>query len=181
MFLQCGKQEVDAAIAVVGKARNDMLTHTLIDFLMGETDGVPKDPNYIYRLYMALGNYSQVHGGSFEPPHVCFETIFMRNRLEFLYTNTTKSVTTREQKNVDGFPSFNGVSVAWYILLASFFLTKAACPHTSYANAGRQNSYYHREAGAGSRELQGESFDVCRGKEECRSQPQAPGVNGSTV
>ncbi|CAM9652110.1 unnamed protein product [Choristocarpus tenellus] len=60
LFLQCGKQEVDSAIAVVGKARNDMLTHTLIDFLMGETDGVPKDPNYIYRLYMALGNYSQV-------------------------------------------------------------------------------------------------------------------------
>lgn len=44
---------------MVGKARNDMLTHTLIDFLMGETDGVPKDPNYIYRLYMALGSYSQ--------------------------------------------------------------------------------------------------------------------------
>ncbi|CAM9696622.1 unnamed protein product [Ectocarpus sp. 12 AP-2014] len=59
LFLQCGKQEVEAAIAVVGKARNDMLTHTLIDFLMGETDGVPKDPNYIYRLYMALGSYSQ--------------------------------------------------------------------------------------------------------------------------
>ncbi|CAN0224902.1 unnamed protein product, partial [Hapterophycus canaliculatus] len=34
LFLQCGKQEVEAAIAVVGKARNDMLTHTLIDFLM---------------------------------------------------------------------------------------------------------------------------------------------------
>lgn len=50
---------MEAAIAVVGKARNDMLTHTLIDFLMGETDGVPKDPNYIYRLYMALGSYSQ--------------------------------------------------------------------------------------------------------------------------
>lgn len=60
LFLQCGKQEVEAAIAVVGKARNDMLTHTLIDFLMGETDGVPKDPNYIYRLYLALGSYSQV-------------------------------------------------------------------------------------------------------------------------
>jgi len=26
---------------------------------MGETDGVPKDPNYIFRLYMALGNYPQ--------------------------------------------------------------------------------------------------------------------------
>ena len=47
------------AIEVVGRARSDMLTHTLIDFLMGETDGVPKDPNYIFRLYMALGNYPQ--------------------------------------------------------------------------------------------------------------------------
>ena len=26
---------------------------------MGEPDGVPKDPNYIYRLYLALGNYPQ--------------------------------------------------------------------------------------------------------------------------
>lgn len=57
---------MEAAIAVVGKARNDMLTHTLIDFLMGETDGVPKDPNYIYRLYMALGSYSQVRLIKFE-------------------------------------------------------------------------------------------------------------------
>ncbi|CAM9233510.1 unnamed protein product [Chrysoparadoxa australica] len=59
LYLQCGEKQVDAAIGVVGKARNDILTHTLIDFLMGETDGVPKDPNYIYRLYTALGNYSQ--------------------------------------------------------------------------------------------------------------------------
>ena len=59
LFLQCGESEMDKAIEVVGKARMDMLTHTLIDFLMGETDGVPKDPNYIFRLYMALGNYPQ--------------------------------------------------------------------------------------------------------------------------
>ena len=58
-FLQCGERAVDQAIEVVGRARSDMLTHTLIDFLMGETDGVPKDPNYIFRLYMALGNYPQ--------------------------------------------------------------------------------------------------------------------------
>jgi hypothetical protein len=45
---------------VVGLASNDMLTHTLIDFLMGETDGVPKDPNFIFKLYMALGNFTQV-------------------------------------------------------------------------------------------------------------------------
>jgi WD repeat-containing protein 19 len=49
LFLQCGESEIASAIAVVGKARSDMLTHTLIDYLMGETDGVPKDPNYIYR------------------------------------------------------------------------------------------------------------------------------------
>ena len=35
------------------------LTHQLIDHLMGESDGVPKDPNYIFRLYMALGNYEK--------------------------------------------------------------------------------------------------------------------------
>ncbi|TMW60429.1 hypothetical protein Poli38472_000471 [Pythium oligandrum] len=59
LFLQCGDSELGKAIDVVGKARNDMLTHTLIDHLMGETDGIPKDPNHIFRLYMALGNYTQ--------------------------------------------------------------------------------------------------------------------------
>lgn len=59
LFLQCGDAELARAIDVVGRARNDMLTHTLIDHLMGETDGIPKDPNFIFRLYMALGNYAQ--------------------------------------------------------------------------------------------------------------------------
>jgi len=57
LFLQCGDREIDTAIEVVGKANNDTLTHQLIDFLVGERDGVPKDPNYIYRLYMALKKY----------------------------------------------------------------------------------------------------------------------------
>lgn len=47
------------ALQVVGRARSDTLTHQLIDFLMGETDGHPKDPTYIFKLYMALGNYAQ--------------------------------------------------------------------------------------------------------------------------
>jgi WD repeat-containing protein 19 len=58
-FLAAGESQIERAIAVVGRARSDMLTHTLIDYLMGESDGVPKHPNYIYRLYMALGNYPQ--------------------------------------------------------------------------------------------------------------------------
>ncbi len=31
----------------------------LTDFLMGETDGVLKDPNYIYKLHMALENHTE--------------------------------------------------------------------------------------------------------------------------
>jgi hypothetical protein len=57
LFIQCGDREIDAAIEVVGKSQNESLTHQLIDFLVGEKDGVPKDPNYIYRLYLALKKY----------------------------------------------------------------------------------------------------------------------------
>jgi len=57
--VQCGDREIDAAIEVVGKSQNESLTHQLIDFLVGEKDGVPKDPNYIYRLYLALKKYDE--------------------------------------------------------------------------------------------------------------------------
>ena len=59
LFIQCGDREIDAAIDVVGKSQNESLTHQLIDFLVGEKDGVPKDPNYIYRLYLALKKYEE--------------------------------------------------------------------------------------------------------------------------
>merc|ERR1719253_2576464 len=58
-FLKVGESEIDNAISVVGKAQNDILTNQLIDYLMGESDHVPKDPHYVYRLHKALGNYSQ--------------------------------------------------------------------------------------------------------------------------
>ena len=57
LFMQCGDREISAAIDVVGKSQNEGLTHLLIDFLVGEKDGMPKDPNYIYRLYMALKKF----------------------------------------------------------------------------------------------------------------------------
>ena len=85
-FIRCGDKEIDAAIEVVGKAQSEALTHQLIDFLVGEKDGMSKDPSYIYRLYMALkkyedaaktaliiarqeqdmGNYAVAHGVVFE-------------------------------------------------------------------------------------------------------------------
>lgn len=35
-------QSIELAIETVGQANDDTLTHQLIDFLMGETDGMPK-------------------------------------------------------------------------------------------------------------------------------------------
>lgn len=32
---------------------SEQLTNTLIDFLMGESDGVPKDPKFIFRCDLA--------------------------------------------------------------------------------------------------------------------------------
>merc|ERR1712176_1627398 len=62
LYLKVGEKEINNAIEVVGKARRDDLTHNLIDYLMGESDNVPKDPNYVYRLHEALGNYMQAAG-----------------------------------------------------------------------------------------------------------------------
>ena len=55
-YLNCGETYIDKAIALVGEAQSDMLTHTLIDFLSGDTDGVPKDNNYVYRLYVVTSS-----------------------------------------------------------------------------------------------------------------------------
>jgi WD repeat-containing protein 19 len=62
LYIKVGEKEIDNAIEVVGKARQDTLTHMLIDWLMGDIDNVPKDPNYVYRLHKALGNYMQAAG-----------------------------------------------------------------------------------------------------------------------
>jgi WD repeat-containing protein 19 len=67
---------LELAIDVVGVAKSDILTHELIDYLMGEKDGVPKveidtcnsswclylfvkDTKYIFKLYMSLGQFKE--------------------------------------------------------------------------------------------------------------------------
>eukprot|EP01105_Mastigella_eilhardi_P003885 TRINITY_DN1506_c0_g1_i1.p1 TRINITY_DN1506_c0_g1~~TRINITY_DN1506_c0_g1_i1.p1 ORF type:complete len:773 (-),score=230.44 TRINITY_DN1506_c0_g1_i1:109-2148(-) len=57
LFLRCGERAISPAIDVVGKARDVGLTKMLLDYLMGDTDGVTKNPLYIFRLHMALGDY----------------------------------------------------------------------------------------------------------------------------
>eukprot|EP00932_Pfiesteria_piscicida_P006849 SRR837773.16819.p1 GENE.SRR837773.16819~~SRR837773.16819.p1 ORF type:complete len:332 (-),score=63.70 SRR837773.16819:80-1015(-) len=59
LYLRVGEKEIDRAIEVVGKARNEALTHTLIDYLMGDSDNLPKDATYVYRLHKALGHFTQ--------------------------------------------------------------------------------------------------------------------------
>ena len=43
----------------MGEADDEVLTHQLMDFLMGEFDNEPKDAKYLFRLYMALGQYRE--------------------------------------------------------------------------------------------------------------------------
>ncbi len=50
---------LDLAIQAAGEARDPKLTHMLLIYLMGETDGIPKDARHLFRLYMALGQFRE--------------------------------------------------------------------------------------------------------------------------
>ncbi|NWH83666.1 WDR19 protein, partial [Aegithalos caudatus] len=60
-FLQSPSREdnlaMEMAIETVGRAKDEALTNQLIDYLMGEGDGMPQDAKYLFRLYMALKQY----------------------------------------------------------------------------------------------------------------------------
>ncbi|XP_064419402.1 WD repeat-containing protein 19 isoform X2 [Latimeria chalumnae] len=62
-FLKCPNTEdsmaIEMAIETVGHAKDEALTNQLIDYLMGESDGMPKDAKYLFRLYMALKQYRE--------------------------------------------------------------------------------------------------------------------------
>ncbi|XP_055855460.1 WD repeat-containing protein 19 isoform X1 [Episyrphus balteatus] len=45
------------AIDCVASSNSDQLANQLIEFLLGEVDGSPKDPRYLFRLYMARKHY----------------------------------------------------------------------------------------------------------------------------
>ncbi|GAB6019440.1 WD repeat-containing protein 19 [Chamberlinius hualienensis] len=57
-----GKDEgaaIHLATDAVGKAQDSQLTQQLIRHLLGEADGVPKEPKYLFKLYMACGQYKE--------------------------------------------------------------------------------------------------------------------------
>jgi WD repeat-containing protein 19 len=61
LYLRSGEGDaiLPRTIELAGKAKSDAVTHALIDYLMGETDGQPKDPKWVFKLYLALGDYQQ--------------------------------------------------------------------------------------------------------------------------
>ncbi|EFA01913.1 WD repeat-containing protein 19 isoform X3 [Tribolium castaneum] len=52
-------EAITAAIDVVASSKNEALSSQLIEFLLGESDGLPKDPKYLFRLYMARKQYKE--------------------------------------------------------------------------------------------------------------------------
>ncbi|XP_062264138.1 WD repeat-containing protein 19-like [Platichthys flesus] len=62
-FLKCSNTDdnlaVEMAIETVRQAKDSSLTNQLIDYLMGESDGMPKDARYLFRLYMVLQRHKE--------------------------------------------------------------------------------------------------------------------------
>lgn len=60
-MINCGENHETLKLAVdcAGAANDQNITRKLVDFLMGEIDGIPKDAKYLFRLYMALKMYRE--------------------------------------------------------------------------------------------------------------------------
>eukprot|EP00043_Microstomoeca_roanoka_P010106 m.96337 g.96337 ORF g.96337 m.96337 type:complete len:1381 (-) comp14788_c0_seq1:232-4374(-) len=50
---------IELAIEAVGKANNESLTQKVVDYLLGSIDGVPKDANFLLKLYLSAGRYKE--------------------------------------------------------------------------------------------------------------------------
>ncbi|KFH08332.1 tetratricopeptide repeat-containing protein [Toxoplasma gondii MAS] len=57
LYLNADVPAYDAAIELVSRFRQQPLTRTLQDFLEGVSDGVSKDPSFLHKLHMALGDH----------------------------------------------------------------------------------------------------------------------------
>ena len=59
LYMSDGEQMIPEMIDMVARVKLDALTHQLVDYLMGETDNVPKEPQWTFKLYRAIGNVGQ--------------------------------------------------------------------------------------------------------------------------
>uniref|UniRef100_A0A7S3IIZ4 IFT121-like zinc finger domain-containing protein n=1 Tax=Strombidium inclinatum TaxID=197538 RepID=A0A7S3IIZ4_9SPIT len=59
LYISEGESRIPDMIEMVSKVKIDALTHELVDYLMGETDNIPKEPQWTFKLYRAIGNVKQ--------------------------------------------------------------------------------------------------------------------------
>jgi WD repeat-containing protein 19 len=59
LYITEGDALIPDMIDMVGRVKIDSLTHELVDYLMGETDNIPKEPQWTFKLYRAIGNVKQ--------------------------------------------------------------------------------------------------------------------------
>lgn len=59
LYIHEGESKIPDMIEMVSKIKIDALTHELVDYLMGETDNIPKEPQWTFKLYRAIGNVKQ--------------------------------------------------------------------------------------------------------------------------
>ncbi|XP_017769670.1 PREDICTED: WD repeat-containing protein 19 [Nicrophorus vespilloides] len=52
-------ESISTAIDVVASSGDEALSNQLIEYLLGEVDGLPKDPKYLFRLYMARKQFKE--------------------------------------------------------------------------------------------------------------------------
>ncbi len=59
LYKKNGEESLDQCVEMIGRAKNDTLTLSLLAYIMGEEDGIPKDPHYAYKVYRVLEKYSE--------------------------------------------------------------------------------------------------------------------------
>ena len=56
LYITEGEALIPDMIEMVGRVKIDSLTHELVDYLMGATYNIPKEPQWTFKLYRAIGN-----------------------------------------------------------------------------------------------------------------------------
>ena len=59
LFMHAGEDSYSAAIKMAARAKSDVIFMQLYDFFMGEMDGIPKDPKFIYELNLVMGKLKE--------------------------------------------------------------------------------------------------------------------------
>lgn len=59
LFTHAGEEFYSAAIKMAARVKSDVIFMQLYDFFMGEMDGIPKDPKFIYELNLVMGKLKE--------------------------------------------------------------------------------------------------------------------------